>query len=294
MKKARLNVWILASRPKTLGAAVSPVVIGTAMAYSYGLVNWFAGISALLCSIFIQIGTNFANDYFDYIKGTDTEERIGPTRATQAGLVKPESMKLAFIFMFFLSAIFGLYLVSLGGLPIIIIGLLSIISGILYTGGPYPLGYNGLGDLFVLIFFGYVAVGGTFYIHTNEINSIVILAGTAPGLFSTAILTVNNLRDIATDTKTGKRTLAVRFGIKFARFEYLVSIIISCFVPVLLYFITGSHAWSMISVVVLIFAYPSIKAVFTMEPGPEFNEILAITGKLLLLYSLIFSIGWVI
>ena len=196
MQASRLKIWITASRPKTLWAAFSPVIIGTAMAYGEGKVHWLSAFLAAVGAILIQIGTNFSNDYYDYFRGVDKKERLGPLRVTQAGLVKPETMKRATILIFSLAFISGLYLIYRGGWPVLIIGLLSILFGILYTAGPYPLGYNGLGDIFVLIFFGLVAVGGTYYVQALEINKLVLLAGLSPGLFSTAILTVNNLRDI--------------------------------------------------------------------------------------------------
>ncbi len=203
-------------------------------------------------------------------------------------------MKTAFILVYSFSALAGIYLTLRGGWPIIIICFLSILSGILYTGGPFPLGYHGLGDLFVFIFFGLVAVGGTYYVQALEINGHVILAGVAPGLLSTAILTVNNLRDIHTDCQAGKRTLAVRFGENFARMEYFSSILVACLIPVLLYLLSPAHPYALAATMVLIFAIPSFKKVLREKPGPAFNQVLANTGKLLLLYSVLFSIGWIL
>ncbi len=288
------RVWILASRPKTLWAALAPVIIGTAMAFDHGKAHWLSAVLAALAAVMIQIGTNFANDYFDHLHGADHAERLGPLRATQAGLVKPGAMRAAFITAFSLAFLAGVYLIWRGGWPILIIGLLSILFGILYTGGPYPLGYHGLGDIFVLIFFGLVAVGGTYYVQTLEINRNVLLAGLAPGFFSTAILTVNNLRDIYTDKAAGKRTLAVRFGETFARLEYLLSIFIACLVPVILYFLTLRHLYALASALVFFAALPSIRITFTEQPGIIFNKVLADTGKLLLIYSVLFSVGWLI
>ncbi len=294
MKSTSFKIWLLASRPKTLWAAVAPVIIGTAMAQENGKAHWLSAILAAVGAVMIQIGTNFANDYFDYFKGADHSERLGPTRVTQAGLVKPEIMKRAMIFVFTLAFLSGLYLIWRGGWPILVIGVLSILFGILYTAGPYPLGYNGLGDVFVLIFFGLVAVGGTYYVQALEINRVVLLAGIAPGLFSTAILTVNNLRDINTDRRAGKKTLAVRFGELFARLEYLMSLTLACLVPVLLISMSYGHYYALAATLVLIIAFPSIKTVFKEQPGIVFNKVLADTGKLLLLYSIIFAIGWIL
>ena len=293
MQFPNLNTWLLAIRPKTLWAAVAPVLMGAAMASADGKSHWLSAAAALLGAMLIQIGTNFANDYFDYLHGADTNERLGPTRATQAGLVKPETMKKAFILTFVLAFLIGLYLIWRGGWPILAVGLLSILFGVLYTGGPYPLGYNGLGDIFVLIFFGPVAVGGTYYVQALQINSIVLLAGLAPGLISVALLTVNNLRDINTDRKSGKRTLAVRFGTTFARLEYLSCLLIACLLPIALSVLNGGNYYSMITIGVLLFAIPAIRTVFRESGSPVLNETLARTGKMLLLYSILFSIGWV-
>jgi 1,4-dihydroxy-2-naphthoate octaprenyltransferase len=292
--KPNLTVWIMASRPKTLWAAVAPVIIGTSMAYGAGKGHLLAALLSCVAAIFIQIGTNFANDYFDYFRGADQKGRLGPTRVTQAGLVKPHTMKRAIIIVFSMAVIAGLFLIWRGGWPILVIGLLSILFGILYTAGPYPLGYNGLGDIFVLIFFGIVAVGGTYYVQALEINWLVILAGLSPGLFSMAILTVNNLRDVQSDLKAGKLTLAVRFGENFARWEYLASVLIACLIPILLFFLTSSHLYALAASLVFIAAIPSIKTVFEKKPGVIFNQVLATTGRLLLIYSILFSIGWVL
>jgi 1,4-dihydroxy-2-naphthoate octaprenyltransferase len=291
---SQIKIWIEASRPKTLWASIAPVIIGTAMAYSDGEWDLLIALLTMLSAMMIQIGTNFANDYYDYFKGADTKERIGPTRATGSGLVKPETMKIAFYLAFGLSVILGLYLISRGGWPILIVGSLSILFGILYTGGPFPLGYKGLGEIFVLIFFGPVAVAGTYYLQTLDINLAVILAGLSPGLISTALLTVNNLRDIHTDKKAGKRTLAVRFGPIFARIEYLISILIACLMPLILLIVDPAHPYSLAAILVIILAGHPIKAVLFDEISPELNGALASTGKILLFYSLVFSLGWIV
>lgn len=294
MSDKKFKIWLEAARPKTLWAAVAPVIIGTAMAFSDGKFHMVSALVALIGAILIQIGTNFANDYFDFKKGADTRDRIGPVRATGAGLVKPGVMRAAFILIFMAAFIIGLYLIYRAGWPLLLIGLLSIIFGVLYTGGPYPLGYNGLGDIFVLIFFGPVAVGATYYVQALEITMPVILAGLSPGLISTALLTVNNLRDINSDRKAGKKTLAVRFGVFFTRMEYLITIILaSCIVPLVLIFIEPHHPYALAGIVVFLFALPSIKAVFLNEINAELNKVLGATGKILLLYSIIFSLGWI-
>jgi len=282
----------MAARPKTLPAGAAPVVIGTAMAWADGGMHVASALCALLGSILIQVGTNFANDYFDGSKGTDTPDRLGPTRVTQTGLVSPKAMRLATALAFALACVPGLYLVWRGGWPFIVIGLLSILCGILYTGGPYPLGYLGLGDLFVLIFFGPVAVVGTYYVQALSINPWVVVAGVAAGLFSVAILTVNNLRDVEQDRRAGKRTLPVRFGRSFARWEYVCAVVgASGVIPVGLCVATGR--WGvLVSMLVLLLAAPTIRVVITRTDGPALNAALAATGKLLLMFSLLFSVGW--
>ena len=294
MKLNKFNIWIEAARPKTLWASFAPVLIGTAMAYSDGKWDLVVAVFTMFSAVLIQVGTNFANDYFDYFKGADTKERIGPLRATGSGLVKPNTMKLAFLLTFTLSVLFGLYLIGRGGWPILVIGTFSVLFGILYTGGPFPLGYKGLGEIFVLIFFGPVAVGGTYYLQTLEINYTVILAGLSPGLISTALLTVNNLRDIHTDKEAGKRTLAVRFGPFFARAEYIFSISLACIMPLLLLIVDPAHPYSLTAILVIILAGPPVKAVLFDEITSELNHVLARTGKILLFYSLVFSLGWIV
>ena len=279
--RKNFKVWILAVRPKTLGAALAPILIGTAMAFAEGKGHTGAALAALLGALLIQIGTNFSNDYFDFIKGADTKERLGPMRATQAGLVTPEAMFRNFILVFGLAFLVGIYLVYRGGWPIVIIGILSIASGILYTGGPMPLGYMGLGDLLVLFFFGPVAVGGTFYVQSLEISEVVILAGFGPGLLATALLAVNNLRDEPTDKKVGKRTLAVSIGPGFARLEYLTSFALALILPFVLAFWTGTHWLACLSVLILIPGWTAIRQIKSGVEGLELNETLAVTGKLI-------------
>jgi 1,4-dihydroxy-2-naphthoate octaprenyltransferase len=267
-------------------------LIGTAMAYAVDKGHAVAALAALLGALLIQIGTNFSNDYFDFVKGADTEERLGPIRATQAGLVTPEAMRRNFVVVFGLAVLVGIYLVYRGGWPIVIIGVLSIASGILYTGGPMPLGYLGLGDLFVLIFFGPVAVGGTFYVQTLELPLEVILAGFGPGLLATALLAVNNLRDEPTDKKVGKRTLAVRFGPAFARGEFLTAFALALILPFILAFWTNGHWFACLSALIIIPGRSPIRQIISGVEGVELNETLAATGKLIILYSILFSFGW--
>jgi 1,4-dihydroxy-2-naphthoate octaprenyltransferase len=293
-RMGKVKIWVLAGRPKTLPAAAAPVIMGTAMALGDNVVHISSAIVALLCALLIQIGTNFVNDYADFKKGTDNGERIGPLRVTQAGLVSPAQMKHAIIIVFSISIMMGLFLVYRGGWPIVIIGTLSIIFGFLYTMGPLPLGYIGLGDVFVLIFFGPVALGGTYYVQALSINWMVILAGFSPGLISVAILTVNNLRDIDGDRKAGKKTLAARFGRNFAMNEYFYSILIACLLPAVITITTGKYKFISLAVLTLLFTPKAFKAVFAKTDGPSLNTALGDTGKLLLIYGILFSIGWLI
>ena len=293
MSNSFLNTWMLASRPKTLPAAIAPVMIGTAMAYESGGFHLLSCLAAVVGALLIQIGTNFANDYYDFKKGADEGDRLGPTRVTQSGMVSPATMKKATYLVFTLALLSGVYLVVRGGWPIVIIGLSSILFGILYTGGPYPLGYNGLADIFVLIFFGPVAVGGTYYVQTLEINNIVLLAGLSSGLMSVAILTVNNLRDIDNDKKVGKKTLAVRFGVSYTQFQYTASVVIGLLIPLLIVLLISDKYYLLLSLFTLIVAIPLFKKVHIIK-GRELNNVLASTGKILLLYSVLFSIGWLL
>ena len=284
----------MAIRPKTLPAAIAPVLIGTAMAYGNGVEHFPSAIAALLGALAIQVATNLANDYFDFKKGADTKERVGPTRVTAAGLVSPRAMQAAMIITFSLAAVISIYLIARAGWPIAVVGALSILSGFFYSAGPGPLGYLGLGEPFVLIFFGPVAVGGTYYVQAMELNWAAVAAGLAPGFLSVAILCVNNLRDIEGDRRAGKKTLAVRFGASFARLEYLFSIAAAGLIPAVIFLMTQEAPWSLLSCGIVFWATPEIKTMFTKNDGALLNGVLARTGKLLMLYSVLFSIGWIV
>lgn len=294
MSTSRIGVWVLAARPKTLFASIAPVVLGAAMAEASGGFHALSACCALLGAVFIQIGTNLANDYFDFVKGTDTAERLGPVRATQAGLVTPRQMKRAAALVFTAAIATGLYLVWRGGWPILLIGVLSVLFGVLYTGGPVPIGYLGLGDIFVLIFFGPVAVAGTYYVQTLHLELAPVVAGFGPGLLSTAILTVNNLRDIEGDRASGKRTLAARFGVIFARVEYVVCVVLACIIlPVVLCVSGLAPRWVLLAMLAVVVVLPSLRLVLTQKGAP-LNQALAGTGKLTLLHSLLLAAGWLL
>lgn len=222
-RDSRLSVWISATRPRTLPAAVAPVLAASALAWRDGDFNGVAAALCLAFALLIQIGTNFANDYYDFIKGADTAARIGPRRAVAAGLIAPATMKRAMVGVFIAAFLAGLPLLAYGGWPLLVIGLASIACGYAYTGGPYPLGYNGLGDIFVFIFFGLVAVGATYFVQTEVITADVWLIGGGIGALAVNILVVNNYRDAETDVSAGKRTLVVRFGRGFARAQFVAA-----------------------------------------------------------------------
>lgn len=214
------RIWAAAMRPRTLPAAVAPVIVGSALAWRAGAFSAAASLLCLAFALLVQIGANFANDYYDFVHGADTHERVGPARAVAAGLVPPMAMKRAMWLAFGLAFVTGLALVAWGGWWLVVIGVISIASAIAYTGGPYPLGYHGLGDVFVFLFFGLVAVGVTFYVQAGRLTAAAVLAGAAVGALATNILLVNNYRDAATDAKAGKRTVVVRFGQRYARGQF--------------------------------------------------------------------------
>lgn len=214
-----IRTWILAARPKTLSAAIVPVLMGTALAPR---VHWLMLACALAGAVLIQVATNFINDALDFEKGADTSERLGPVRVTQAGLIGPEAVMRAAFFCLFGAALCGIPIVLRGGWPMLVVGLVSMAMAYAYTGGPYPLAYHGLGELFVILFFGLIAVGGTYYLHTLTLTRDALLAGLAAGCLATVLIVINNLRDVASDRRSVKKTLAVRFGGRFARTEVAI------------------------------------------------------------------------
>jgi len=292
-RPSRLKVWFLAARPKTLPAGIVPVLVGGALAFNAEAFYLPAFMIALLGSILIQVGTNFANDYFDYKKETDRDDRLGPTRVTQAGLVSPRQIITATYIVFGLAMIAGIYLAYRGGWPIVFIGLASIICGILYTAGPLALGYIGLADLFVLIFYGPVALAGTYYVQVLNAPVDIILAGIPFGMISTAILTVNNLRDIDSDKKSGKKSLAVRLGRGFARFEYLLMIIGAAVIALWLGWRLGKPFMALTAFYLPLAFIPAV-AVLRSIDGARLNSALAQTGLLLLVYGFLFALGWLL
>ena len=284
------QIWMLATRPKTLPAAAAPVVVGTAVAIAEGAFAAGPALAALLGALLLQIGSNLANDVFDYKKGADTSARLGPTRVTQAGFLSPRQVLTGMWLTFGLAALIGLYLIWVGGWPIIAIGVLSIAAAIAYTGGPFPLGYHGLGDLFVFIFFGLAAVCGTYYVQAGTVSGLAWLAAVPVGGLIVNILVVNNLRDIESDRAAGKRTLAVRLGVRGAQVEYLLWLVVAYAVPPLLGLFGLASGWLMLTWLSLPAALSPTRLVLR-EQGRILNQALAGSARFALIYSLLFAVG---
>jgi 1,4-dihydroxy-2-naphthoate octaprenyltransferase len=288
-----LQIWLLAARPKTLPAAAVPVIVGTAVAVSDGLFRAGPALAALVAALLLQIGTNLANDLFDFKKGADTAARLGPLRVTQAGLLSPQQVLAGMWVTFALAALIGLYLVTVAGWPIVVIGLLSILAGIAYTGGPFPLGYHGLGDLFVFIFFGLVAVGGTYYVQAGTIRAMAWWASIPIGLLATAILVVNNLRDIETDRAAGKQTLAVRLGGRGAQLEYSFLVGLAFLIPLWMWLTDVATPWVMLAWLAMPLAIRQTRLIFQVT-GRGLNQALAGTAQLELVFGLLLSAGLIL
>ena len=288
-----MGAWLLAIRPRTLPAAVSPVMVGTAMAVSDGKFQFIPALAAMLVSLLLQIGVNLANDYFDFKKGIDTPDRLGPIRVTQSGLIPHGRVMFAMVAVFSAALAVGLYLTAVAGWPVLSIGMACILASLAYSGGPYPLASNGLGDLFVFIFFGIVAVCGTYYVQALNITARVFWVSVPVGLLITAIIVVNNLRDIPTDQKSGKNTLAVILGERGTKLEYLLLIICAYFMP-MVFFVSGVFSvWVLLPLVSIPLYVPNILAVFKSK-GRALNQVLAKTAVLSLVFSLLLAAGLVI
>jgi 1,4-dihydroxy-2-naphthoate octaprenyltransferase len=268
--------------------------VGTALACADRVFAWLPALAALTSALLIQIATNLTNDYFDYVKGVDTVLRRGPTRAAQSGLISLPQLRAGIAVTFVAAMAVGLYLVLVGGWPILVIGLASLASAAAYTGGPLPIGYHGLGDLFVFLFFGLAAVCGTYYVQAQTVTPLVAAAAIPPGALTVAILVVNNLRDIDTDRLAGKRSLAVLIGARYTRLEYLVLLALSYSVPVLLCLASRSSFWVMLPLLTLPLALRLIRTVYHATEGPALNRALAGTANLDLAFSLLLSIGLLI
>jgi 1,4-dihydroxy-2-naphthoate octaprenyltransferase len=284
------RAWMLAARPRTLPAALAPVIVGTALALRDGAFAPGPAIAAVLVALLLQIGANFANDVFDFRRGADTAERLGPTRVTQSGLIAERQVLAATIAVIILAAIVGFYLVLRGGVPILILGIAAIIATLAYTGGPFPLGYNGLGEVFVLIFFGFVAVAGTYYVQSLQLTATALAAAIPVGTLVTNILVVNNLRDRETDQRAGKRTLAVRFGRAGTQREYLILMIVAYLTPLLLWLTGALGPWTLLTWLTLPLAARLVRQT-RQETGRALNKTLGGTAQLELLFSILFAVG---
>ncbi|WP_459822775.1 1,4-dihydroxy-2-naphthoate polyprenyltransferase [Halorubrum luteum] len=301
---SRRRAWLMAARPQTLPAAAAPVIVGVGLAADAGVFAPLPALAALVGAALIQIGTNFANDYYDAIRGADTDDREGFTRVVASGIIDPHEVKRAMWLTFAAAILVGTYLVAVGGVPIIVIGLASVAAGIAYTGGPYPLGYHGLGDLFVFVFFGVIAVTGTYYVQAaalvgghfplwipeGTVPLAVVVASLPIAALSTNILVVNNVRDREEDAETGKRTLAVRFGYRFSRLQFFLLLTVAYLTP--LWFLwSGYGAAVLLPLLTLPLAATVTRTVLTETSGAALNPALESTGKLLAAYAALFAAG---
>ena len=290
MNFLRPGIWFFAARPKTLPAAVIPVIVGSSIAWRDGWLNWSAVGWCMVFSLLVQIGTNLSNDYFDYMKGADGPDREGPKRAVSSGQITPAVMLRAFVIVFALAFISGLNLITFQGWEMLPIGVLSILFGFAYTGGPYPLAYHGLGDFFVFVFFGLVAVMGSYYVQAGELNLLPFLGAIPIGLLATNILVVNNYRDAETDRKAHKRTLVVLLGKRASRWQYTFSILISFLICVILAYL-GYGSWILLPLLLLPY---SIRLCFLLNAeasGEDCNRLLGKSAALLMGYGVLFSLG---
>lgn len=288
-----VKVWLLAARPKTLPAAASPVIAGSAVAFWEGGFVFGPAIAALLTALLLQVGANLANDVFDYNRGADNTQRLGPLRVTSAGLLTPREVLAGMWIVFGIAILLGIYLAVVAGWPVVLIGLAAILGAIAYTGGPFPFGYYGLGDLFVFIFFGPVAVVGTYFVQVKSVSMGAVWVSVPMGLLTVAILVVNNLRDIETDRQAGKRTLAVRLGVKGTQIEYRLCLM-GAYLSLPLMWATEALPLG------VLFAWLSIPRAVAMTrmintlSGRELNKALAGTGQLELIFALLFGVGLVL
>lgn len=283
-------VWLQAIRPKTLSAGAVPVIIGIGLAYGQGSGRLLPAVAALAGALLIQIGTNLSNDYYDFKRGADTSERLGPVRVTQNGLIAPQVVLAAGLLCFAAAFAVGLYLVALGGWPIAALGAASLLCGFAYTGGPVPLAYVGLGDVFVLAFFGFGAVGGTYFVQTGSLTPAVASASIPAGALGTAILVVNNLRDAATDAKAGKRTLVVRWGALAGKVEYCAMLTAAFAAPLVMWLLGSSRGWPLLSWLSAPLALPPLQRVLKQH-GAALNPALGGTARLQLAFGILFAFG---
>lgn len=282
--------WMMAARPRTLTAACIPVIAGTALATAN--IQWHISLFALLSALCIQIGTNLINDALDFKKGADTSSRIGPQRVTQSGLLTMKQVLSAGMLMFLLALLFGIPLILQGGWPIAILMVVSVLCGYCYTGGPLPLAYHGLGDLFVFLFFGLAGTVAVFYLQTGFVNTSAFLAGTQIGLLATVLIAINNFRDCIGDAKVNKLTLPVRLGSQFARMEISLLIFVP-FVLNVLWFLLGKNFAGFLPLLTLPLGLTLVRKIWNTEPSPIYNKYLALSALLHLAFGILLAIGLV-
>lgn len=287
------KAWLIASRPRTLPAAASPVILASAVAFADGAFRLWPALAALAGGLLLQIAANISNDYFDFKKGADTAARVGPVRVTQSGLLTPRQVIAGMIVVFGLAALIGVYLIIEGGWPLAVMGGAAILAALAYTGGPYPLGYNGLGEVFVFIFFGLVATLGTYYVQAHTVSAAALYASISIGLLIVAILIVNNLRDMATDKASGKRTQAVRLGETGTVKQYTLCLILAYAILAFGILTAAVTPWALLAYGSAPMAF-KIRAQVAVTRGRALNALLAATGKLVLVFALLYSLGLVI
>jgi 1,4-dihydroxy-2-naphthoate octaprenyltransferase len=292
-RPSALRIWLMAARPRTLPAAVAPVLVGTALASTQGTFRPLTFVAAMVGALFIQVGTNLSNDYSDARRGADTEDRLGPVRVTAGGLVPPRQVLLATYVAFGAAVLAGAYLIATAGWELLLVGAASILAGVLYTGGPRPYGYEGLGEVFVFLFFGVVAVAGSYFAQVEELAWEAIVLAVPVGLLASAILVVNNVRDLETDRRAGKRTLAVRLGRARARGLY-AGMVYGAFLTAPLAWLLGGDglsAWLLLPLLAIPLAVPVVRVVRNRTDGPALNGALARTGMLQLAFCVLLSAG---
>jgi 1,4-dihydroxy-2-naphthoate octaprenyltransferase len=288
-----MSPWILAARPRTLGAAVIPVLAGGALAFAAGNLDPMAMVLIIACAVLIQIATNYFNDAIDHAKGADTAERLGPTRVTNSGLLAPRTVMTGGAACLALAVALSIPLVLHGGWPIVVIGIFSLFFAYAYTGGPFPLAYLGLGEIFVVLFFGIIAVAGTFYLNTLELSSAAVLAGLQIGLHSSVLLAVNNLRDIDSDRAANKRTLAARFGLTFARREN-AALVMAPFVLGIAWLPLG-YLWAfLLPLMTLPLAWWLARACLVANPDRSVNQLLAQAAALHAAFGLLLALAFLL
>jgi 1,4-dihydroxy-2-naphthoate octaprenyltransferase len=286
-----LRIWLMAARPRTLPAAVAPVLVGTSLAATEGTFKVLTFLAALIGALFIQVGTNLSNDYSDARRGADTEDRLGPVRVTAGGLVPPRQVLIATYVAFGVAVLAGCYLIATAGWELLLVGAASILAGVLYTGGPRPYGYEGLGEVFVFLFFGVVAVAGSYFAQVEELEWEALVLAVPVGLLASAILVVNNVRDLETDRRAGKRTLAVRLGRERVRTLYSAMLALAFLTAPLPWVLGSLSPWLLLSWLAIPLAVPLVRTVRTRTDGPSLNGALAGTGQLQLAFCVLLSIG---